>query len=61
MAERLRARKRLAHQLGAEAEALEAAGDSDRAEEERRTARPGGDVPQPHRADERAVMLEHEG
>src|SRR5829696_6284347 len=61
VAERLCARKRLAHQLAAEAEPLEAAGDGNRAEEERRTASPGRDLPQPHRADERAVMLEHEG
>ena len=39
----------------------QAAIDRDRAEQERRAARPGGDVPQPHRADERAVVLEHEG
>src|SRR5215208_994335 len=61
VAERLRSRKRLAHQLAAEAEPLEAAGDGNRAEEERRTARPGRDVPEANSADERAVMLEHEG
>ena len=56
MAELLGRPQRMAHQRRADAAVLAVARDRDRPEQQRRPLRPGGDVPQPHGADDAPVL-----